>query len=117
MNALAAKLIVISGERRFEVEMDHLTTIGRQSDATVQLNDDQVSKYHCQIVALDGRFLLRDGQSRNGTWLRGERVMEIELCNGDEFSVGQATLRLVGGPAPATERRRRGNSRRDETAS
>lgn len=98
-----AKLIVtLDGERK-EIEVLPLTTIGRHPEATVPLLDELVSKHHCQVVALDGgRFILRDCQSRNGTWLRGVRVAERELMNGDEFIVGSAVIKLIGAAAPTT---------------
>jgi len=97
-----ARLIVTVDDVRTEYEVLPLTTIGRQPDATVPLLDEQVSKHHCQVVALEeGRFILRDCQSRNGTWMRGTKVSERELVNGDEFIVGKAIIKLVGAQPPS----------------
>ncbi len=70
-----AKLIVISGEERQEFELAAFNTIGRHPDNTIQILDRIISKEHAQIQrAADGRYLLRDLRSLNGTFLRGERV-------------------------------------------
>ena len=70
-----AKLIVISGEERQEFELAAFNTIGRHPDNTIQILDRIISKEHAQIQrSADGRFLLRDLRSLNGTFMRGERV-------------------------------------------
>ena len=70
-----AKLIVISGEERQEFELAAFNTIGRHPDNTIQILDRIISKEHAQIQrAADGRYLLRDLRSLNGTFMRGERV-------------------------------------------
>src|SRR4051812_38883732 len=65
-----AKLIVISGEERQEFELAAFNTIGRHPDNTIQILDRIISKEHAQIQrSADGRFLLRDLRSLNGTFL------------------------------------------------
>ncbi|HWO19717.1 MAG TPA: adenylate/guanylate cyclase domain-containing protein [Kofleriaceae bacterium] len=94
-----AKLIVISGDERQEFELAAFNTIGRHPDNTIQILDRIISKEHAQIQrAADGRFLLRDLKSLNGTFLRGERVGDHYLNDGDEFTMGSTRIVFVDKP-------------------
>ncbi len=94
-----AKLIVISGEERQEFELAAFNTIGRHPENTIQILDRIISKEHAQIQrAADGRFLLRDLRSLNGTFLRGERVSDHILSDGDEFTMGSTRIVFVDKP-------------------
>src|SRR5215213_8534062 len=94
-----AKLIVISGEERQEFELAAFNTIGRHPDNTIQILDRIISKEHAQIQrSADGRFLLRDLKSLNGTFMRGERVADHYLTDGDEFTMGSTRIVFVDKP-------------------
>src|SRR5687768_10505823 len=91
-----AKLIVISGEERQEFELGAFNSIGRHPDNTIQILDRIISKEHCHVQRLpDGGFLLRDLQSLNGTFIRGERIGEKRLDDGDEITMGSTHLLFV----------------------
>ena len=67
-----AKLILISSEDRQEFELAAFNSIGRHPDNTIQILDRIISKEHAQIQRMaDGRFMLRDLGSLNGTYIRG----------------------------------------------
>jgi adenylate cyclase len=94
-----AKLIVISGEERQEFELAAHNTIGRHPDNTIQILDRIISKEHARIErAPDGRYLLRDLKSLNGTFIRGERLSEHFLHDGDEFTMGSTRIVFVDKP-------------------
>ena len=94
-----AKLIVISGDERQEFELAAFNTIGRHPDNTIQILDRIISKEHAQIQrAADGRYLLRDLRSLNGTFMRGERVADHYLTDGDEFTMGSTRIVFVDKP-------------------
>jgi adenylate cyclase len=94
-----AKLIVISGDERQEFELAAFNTIGRHPDNTIQILDRIISKEHAQIQrAADGRYLLRDLRSLNGTFMRGERVADHYLSDGDEFTMGSTRIVFVDKP-------------------
>jgi adenylate cyclase len=91
-----AKLILISSEDRQEFELAAFNSIGRHPDNTIQILDRIISKEHAQIQRTpDGRFLLRDLGSLNGTYIRGERVGEHLLGDGDEITLGSTKLLYV----------------------
>jgi adenylate cyclase len=88
-----AKVIVTGNDQRREYELGAVNTIGRHPDNTLQILDRIVSKEHAQIVRQpDGRFLFRDLGSLNGSFLRGERVSEHVLRDGDEVMLGSTSL-------------------------
>src|SRR5882672_246061 len=94
-----AKLIVISEKERQEFELAAFNTIGRHPDNTIQILDRIISKEHAQIQRpADGRFLLRDLRSLNGTFMRGERVADHYLADGDEFTMGSTRIVFVDKP-------------------
>ncbi len=72
--------------------------IGRGPDATVRIDDPEVSRRHASITVEDDGVTLHDLGSKNGTFLRGERVAEpARLANADEIRIGVnvATFRFV----------------------
>src|SRR5215831_3281455 len=88
-----AKIIVTGNDQRREYELGAINTVGRHPDNTLQILDRIVSKEHAQIIRQpDGRFLFRDLGSLNGSFLRGERVSEHILRDGDEITLGSTSL-------------------------
>jgi predicted component of type VI protein secretion system len=64
-------------------------SIGRLGDNDVQLEEGSVSSRHAEIVVDDGRVILRDLGSTNGTFLNREQVTgERALHEGDEIYFG-----------------------------
>ncbi len=91
-----AKLILISSEDRQEFELGAFNSIGRHPDNTIQILDRIISKEHAQIQRTpEQRFMLRDLGSLNGTFIRGERVGEHFLEDGDEICMGSTRLLYV----------------------
>jgi pSer/pThr/pTyr-binding forkhead associated (FHA) protein len=70
-------------------------TIGRGLANTVVLRDDpRASLRHAVLERTpEGRRLLRDEGSTNGTWVNGARVAERLLEDGDQVQVGDTVLR------------------------
>jgi pSer/pThr/pTyr-binding forkhead associated (FHA) protein len=61
---------------------------GRDPDAGIYLDDSWVSRRHCEIDEIDGALIVRDLQSRNGTFVNGCRITEEELAPGDKLTIG-----------------------------
>lgn len=69
--------------------------IGRSTSADLPLDHVSVSRRHAELVPLpDGRWLLKDLGSRNGTSVNGQLVSERVLGDGDQISIGEMTLRF-----------------------
>ena len=63
--------------------------IGRRETNDLKLGGSEVSREHAEIVAQEGRYLLRDRASRYGTFVNGEAVTECELRSGDKVRLGR----------------------------
>ena len=72
--------------------------IGRSPQADLVLEDETVSRIHCEITAEDEGFVLRDLGSRNGTTVAGIRVREVCLPSELRLGIGSAevSFRVVG---------------------
>jgi diguanylate cyclase (GGDEF)-like protein len=69
------------------------TIIGRSGNADIVLQDTAISREHCMVTRLpNGTVRLRDLGSTNGTFLRGERVSEVILREGDKFQLATNTI-------------------------
>lgn len=69
--------------------------LGRGPESVLWLDDETVSRQHARIRVETDRALLEDLSSKNGTFLRGERVdSPAELHDGDEIRLGTVALRF-----------------------
>jgi pSer/pThr/pTyr-binding forkhead associated (FHA) protein len=87
------RLVVHTRWRTWEITLtDEVTTIGRQSNCQVFLQDSSVSRQHARIVRERDAFVLIDLDSHNGTWVNDQRIERYTLRPGDSFKVGGATF-------------------------
>jgi hypothetical protein len=88
------------------VALGERTTVGRDPQADVCLDDEAVSWHHAEIEARGGVLMASDLDSRNGTALNGEPLdRPRRLRDGDVLSVAEYRLELsdpVPGRAGAT---------------
>jgi adenylate cyclase len=69
------------------------TIIGRHEKSDLRLLDSMVSRSHCIIAREGKRFVLKDLESRNGTWVNGRRIKNRRrVKNGDVIQVGPFRL-------------------------
>lgn len=80
--------------QRWTIDMDDFV-IGRGADCQIVLPERQVSRHHVRITKDNGRYILHDLGSKNGTHLNG-KVFEgsTQLQDGDEISIALA-VKLV----------------------
>ncbi len=70
-------------------------TIGRAPDSTLVLDDDYASNNHAVVNLVEGRWVVRDLGSTNGTWIGRTRLTSpAELTVGQQLRVGRTTLEL-----------------------
>ena len=71
-------------------------SIGRAADQDIRLSDRTVSRHHCRIDQVDGRYFLDDSGSLNDTLLDGEPVHgRAELHDGAKLTVGLHELLIT----------------------
>src|SRR5438093_4886188 len=91
-DAPAPRLVITDALGRGIVAIDKpLFTIGRRSETDLRLPGADISRVHAEIV-LDptNGCIIRDKQSRFGTFVNGERMTERQLAHGDQIRLGQA---------------------------
>lgn len=67
-------------------------TIGREEGNSVQLNDERISRFHIKIQEDQGKLVLTDLESTNGTRVNGEDVQLRILRYGDVIALGRSSL-------------------------
>jgi RND superfamily putative drug exporter len=77
-----------------ELELDGELVIGRSTGGDDALDDPEISRRHARITRdPDGRLLIEDLGSANGTWINGERIDGPRtLRPGDTVRMGQTTF-------------------------
>ena len=85
------------GAHAFKVTAAH-AVIGRADQCTVRLDDPSVSRRHARVEHRDGRWLLSDLDSSNGTYVGDRRLAsgdQHELRDGDALRLGPDSPVLV----------------------
>ena len=54
-----------------------------------------VSRNHCELFESDGKLMVRDLGSLNGTFVNNERITESPLAPGELLTIGTVTFRAV----------------------
>ncbi len=96
---MQARLILEAGEGTPNVcrlAPDRVCTLGRNRSNSIILADKHASRWHAEVVHEDGRWLLRDCGTLNGTRRNGERLQRpTPLMHGDEIGIGDTLLRFL----------------------
>ena len=70
-------------------------TLGRASDSTLVLDDDYASNRHARLYHHDGKWIVEDLGSTNGTWIERTRITgPTVLPNNVPLKVGRSTMEL-----------------------
>ncbi len=95
------------GQERREVFDKNEISIGRVQGNDLLLPKGNVSKRHARIVFRDGRFIVTDLKSTNGSYVNGHRIAQATIVReGDKIYIGDFILRLdasssVASPLPS----------------
>jgi pilus assembly protein CpaF len=95
-------------ERRETFETTEVT-VGRVQGNELMLPKGNVSKRHARLLYRDGRFIVTDLNSTNGTYVNRRRITQATIVReGDRIYVGDFVLRieLPGGAEAQAEARR-----------
>ncbi len=75
-------------------------SIGRATPADLVVVDDRLSRVHATFSWVEGKVVVADRESRNGTWIAGQRVSHAELGVGGEVMIGRTVVRICHARAP-----------------
>ncbi len=91
-------LVVVAGPgkaSRFELPPPPAKlVIGRGDEASISLEDRDVSRRHAEVVVEPEGVFIRDLSSRNGLHVDGEQVEASRLEQGTHFKLGKTTMAL-----------------------
>jgi hypothetical protein len=78
----------VSEDREFLIPIGS-AFVGRGETCRVRMRSPLVSRVHARVQASDGRVLVEDAGSKNGTWVNGTRIAgPVPLAEGDELAFG-----------------------------
>jgi len=95
-------LVVIASGKTWQVPLTkEAITVGRHPENDIVLNTPLASRTHARIERRGDHFVLRDLNSRNGTWVNGAKTAEQRLQGGETIRIG--TARLIFKPGFTSE--------------
>ncbi len=71
-------------------------TIGRSPDNDLHVDNLAVSSHHAKIFAEEGRLVVEDLNSLNGTFVNSQRIKRVTLKPGDVVMVGKHSIEVRG---------------------
>lgn len=95
--ALASNRIILSlttpdGRTRTTTVRNTETVLGTTDGCDVNVNDEFVSRRHCQITYKNGRIILTDLGSTNGTYFDNIRIDHVSLPSEGSFRIGKTNV-------------------------
>ncbi len=91
-------LVALTGDQKGEDFRLHegQNVIGSTADCQITLKNTTVTARHASLRYQDGRFVLTDLDSTNGTWLndRPDRIAREELKDNDLIRIGDISLKF-----------------------
>jgi len=79
------RIIELSSER---------IAMGRAAENEIVLSGEGISRQHAILTLVDGQWLIRDNESKNGILVNAEKVPEAWLKTGDLIQVGHFVFRF-----------------------
>jgi pilus assembly protein CpaF len=88
-------------ERRESFDKNEIN-VGRVQGNDLMLPKGNVSKHHARLLFRDGRFIVTDLKSTNGTYVNGRKIAQATIVReGDKIYIGDFVLRLEANDAVA----------------
>lgn len=78
------------------------TLLGRGSECQISLADPLCSRVHARLAFSDGRWVLHDANSRNGTFVNEKKIAEAPLDEGYSLRVGTSQFEFHASEEPPT---------------
>ena len=74
-------------------------TVGRGEQAEARVDDKEMSRKHFMVRPAEGKYVVEDLKSTNGTFLNGKPVQQATLKANDKIQAGQSLFVFVDGLA------------------
>ena len=93
-----ARIVLLKDGQSFPYDLNTFPArMGRHPDCNVQVDSNMVSRFHAQIVQVDGTLMLEDLASGNGTFLNGKQLEKHQphaLHPNDRVKLGPIKFRF-----------------------
>lgn len=90
---MAKFILQFNGITIKEIPIDKETiAIGRAENNDIVIDNLAVSDHHALLIQEKDKFILKDIDGSNGTFVNGEKIVQHELNEGDRVLVGKHTL-------------------------
>lgn len=102
---LYAYLTILTGSRagtNFPLDARRRTLIGRGTDCHISLTDPLCSRVHATLTSTPDGWVLRDAESRNGTYVNGQKIDEATVACGHTIRVGSSEFEFHESEEPPT---------------
>lgn len=96
-DASPTRLVITKGAKAgLEMPLgDGPLTIGRSQESNLVIRDDYTSTHHARLMLWNGRWVVQDLDSTNGTFLAGERITVPTPVPADTtVTIGQTSFEL-----------------------
>ncbi len=92
-----ASVIIMSGPQLGKKQQltANPSVLGRDKTAEFFIANSTVSRRHALIRYHNGKYILKDLGSSNGTFFHGSRIDEIVIDHGDKFQLGSCLVQLI----------------------
>lgn len=96
--AFMARIVLLKDGQSFPYELNTFPArMGRHPDCNVQVDSNMVSRFHAQLVQIDGKIMLEDLASGNGSFLNGKQLDKHHphaLHHNDRIKLGPIKFRF-----------------------
>ncbi|MEN1678574.1 MAG: sigma 54-interacting transcriptional regulator [Planctomycetota bacterium] len=100
-----AYLTILTGEETgasVPLDPERPTLMGRGADCQVAVVDPLCSRVHARVVFEEGAWVVRDENSRNGTFVNGQKAAEASLGDGHTVRIGSTEMEFHETEEPLT---------------
>jgi hypothetical protein len=91
----SVELEILNGPLKGQVLNGTIPAVLGRKDTDIVIHDPQVSKRHAAVQVINGKLMLVDLNSTNGTTLNGLNVVQHDLAEGDIIGMGATALKVV----------------------
>jgi hypothetical protein len=92
----ARVLVFLDGEQPIQYPLyKRVMTIGRSTQADIQINGDFISRVHARVVSTDGSVVVEDVDSKNGIRVNAKPITRHLLQHGDVIGLGKLRFTYV----------------------
>ena len=85
------QMLVLTTERQvyaYDLSSTFRIAVGRHDTNDIQLASRTVSNFHAEVMHEEGRLVLRDLGSTNGTYINEAKIHEAQISSGDCVRIG-----------------------------